>query len=303
MGKDRPIDVTMVTQADYLEPEIVDGYVANVLLEDKLVRAALEKEGLNVDRTSWDDKRDWTTSHIILIRAIWDYFHRWNEFSQWLERTQDKVISINPFKLIRWNAHKFYLKELSRSGVRIPPTLFIKSGVGQSLEGHLKAVDWKDVVLKPAISGAGRHTYKFSKDSASEFEGIFSQLLAEEDVLLQEFQPSIQERGEAALMFIDGQFTHAVLKRAKRGDFRVQDDFGGTVEEYVPTREEVELARKIIALCPEPALYGRVDLFWNTAGDVLLGELEVIEPEMWFRYHPSAADLLAKAVAKRVKHA
>ena len=299
----RKFDVTMVTQSDYLQPKEVDGYVGNVLLEDKLVRSALEKVGLKVDRTSWDDTRDWSSTRIILFRAIWDYFHRWDEFSKWLDSVEDTSTGINPFSLIKWNAHKFYLDFLSQAGVKIPPTIFLERSDNRSLKDSLVNVDWEEVVLKPAVSGAGRHTYRFAKKDTDQFEGIFRDLITNEDVLLQEFQPSIQDRGEAALMFIDGQYTHAVLKRAKKGDFRVQDDFGGSVEDYNPTKEEVQLARRIISLCPEPAIYGRVDLFWDQEGEILLGELEVIEPEMWFRNYPKAADLLAEAVAKRVQNA
>ncbi|MEO0438812.1 MAG: hypothetical protein AAF098_18120, partial [Pseudomonadota bacterium] len=63
---------------------------------------------------------------------------------------------------------------------------------------------------------------------------------------MQPFQHRIVSEGEVSMMVFNGQFTHAVLKKAKAGDFRVQDDFGGTVDDYTPTEEEIEFAKNTV---------------------------------------------------------
>ena len=121
-------------------------------------------------------------------------------------------------------------------------------------------------------------------------------------MLFQEFQYQIQSKGEMSLMMINGKFTHAVLKKAKTGDFRVQDDFGGTVIDYAPNKEEISFAEKAIAACPKETTYGRVDIFYDNDNRLSLGELELIEPELWFRKHPTAANKLSDAIFIQTQH-
>jgi hypothetical protein len=100
---------------------------------------------------------------------------------------------------------------------------------------------------------------------------------------------------------LGGKFSHAVLKMAKPGDFRVQDDFGGSLHDYEPAPEEISLAEYVLALCPEIPVYARVDLIRAEDGRPLLTELELIEPELWFRRNPSSAGILAGLIAVELK--
>ena len=101
-------------------------------------------------------------------------------------------------------------------------------------------------------------------------------------------------------MVFGGEFTHSILKRAKAGDFRVQDDFGGSVHPYDQKPEEAALAQKVMAQCPEVPAYGRVDIVWNDQDQPMVSELEIIEPELWVRQAPWSADVFAKAVAEKL---
>jgi glutathione synthase/RimK-type ligase-like ATP-grasp enzyme len=94
--------------------------------------------------------------------------------------------------------------------------------------------------------------------------------------------------------------THAVQKVPKAGDFRVQDDHGGSWSPYVPTPEEIAFAQQAIAAVePRPA-YGRVDFVRGNDGALQLMELELIEPELWLRSSPEAAARFAAAIAAAV---
>ncbi len=101
------------------------------------------------------------------------------------------------------------------------------------------------------------------------------------------------------MMMINGEFTHAIIKKAKAGDFRVQDDWGGTVEQYQPTESELEFAKEVVSKCETTPYYGRVDMLWDNEGNPALGELEIIEPEMWFRYCPESAYKLADVIVSQ----
>jgi glutathione synthase/RimK-type ligase-like ATP-grasp enzyme len=155
-------------------------------------------------------------------------------------------------------------------------------------------------VIKPAVSAAARETYAMNSTTLSDHEQHFSRLIQKETMMLQPFIESVVERGELSLMMIGDRFSHAVLKVAKPGDFRVQDDFGGTVHPYIPTPAEVDLALKTVNACPESPLYARVDMVNDNDGNPAVSELELVEPEMWFRQRPESADELAMEIMNRV---
>lgn len=291
-------DIVLLTDSRYVAPQHPDWYEQNVLDEDKLVAHALEKLGLKVGRTNWDNPDfDWSKTHYAIFRTTWDYFNRFEEFSFWLNRTSSLTEFINPIEMIKWNVNKFYLRDLEDNGINIPPTVFIPAGDIRGLQDMMKIHNWGEVILKPAVSGGARHTYRFRQEDTHKFEHIYASLIEQEDMLLQEFQHHIFDKGEIAFMVFGGKFTHAVLKKAKPGDFRVQDDFGGTVHDYTPTEKEISFAEKVVACCESTPVYARVDVIWDNNGNPSLSELELIEPELWFRLHNPAATAMAKAVA------
>ena len=108
------------------------------------------------------------------------------------------------------------------------------------------------------------------------------------------------EKGEVAFMVFGGKYSHAILKKGKEGDFRVQDDFGGTVHDYQANREEIAFAEQVVAACTSQPVYARVDVLWDNNDQPCLSELELIEPEMWFRNHNPAAESMANALVKHI---
>ena len=117
-------------------------------------------------------------------------------------------------------------------------------------------------------------------------------------MLIQPFFASILNQGEASLMLVNGHFTHSILKKAKAGDFRVQDDFGGTVHDYKPTEKEINFAEQVLKVCKTKPIYGRVDIVWDNNKNFFLSELDIIEPELWIRNYPKSAEKIAEAVKK-----
>lgn len=297
---DHSLDVIILTERRYEDKESRDPYVLNILKEDSLVQEALEERGLRVERRCWDDPRfDWSDTAFVLFRSTWDYFDRFPEFSAWLDKISSLTRMINSQDIIRWNLDKHYLQELSASGINIPPTIFLEEGEKGSLAEKVADSHWREVILKPVVSGAARHTYRFLSEDADKHEAQYQELIAEEAMMIQEFQEQVPIQGEISFMVIDGHFTHAILKKAKEGDFRVQDDFGGTLHPYQAGKPEIEFAERTVALCGYSPLYARVDAIRDNRGEMALSELELIEPELWFRFFPPAAGKLADVIKKR----
>lgn len=293
-------DVVILTDNRYLE-DSKDTYKHNVFYEDDLVKQALINEGLNVIRLSWDDANfDWSTTKSVLFRTTWDYFDRFNEFSKWLDKVSTKTTLFNSKNIIYWNIDKHYLQDLKNNGVTIAETYFIEKNTETSLTQLHEKLGWSETVLKPCVSGGAWHTYKLNKANLERHEAVFSELLKTNSMMLSPFQHNIVEKGEVSMMVFNGEFTHAILKVAKPGDFRVQDDWGGTVHKYIPTAKEIEFAESVVKACPEFPIYARVDIFTDNHGNLAVLELELIEPELWFRYYPKAANVLAKAISKQL---
>ncbi|WP_421773322.1 ATP-grasp domain-containing protein [Gracilimonas sp.] len=290
-------DVIILTDSRYIYPSAPGAYVQNVLTEDRIVKEALQGCGLKVGRKDWADPDfNWSTAKAVLFRTTWDYFNRFDEFKSWMASASAKTRFINSEKLIRWNMDKHYLDDLSQAGISVVPTRYLNRGNGMSVHEIHEITGWKDTVIKPTVGGAGRHTYRIGQQNIDTIAQKLESVMLEEDFMLQPFQESVITSGEWSFVFFGKTFSHAVLKRAKPGDFRVQDDFGGTVHAYTPKENEIEFARQALQACPELPAYARVDMVLNNSGELAVSELELIEPELWFRMKPDAANLLAKEV-------
>lgn len=292
-------DITLLTCRAYYKPDNVTPYIQNILLEQELLKSAFESQGLKVDITYWDNPSyEWQQTKSVLFRTVWDYFERFDEFCDWLEQVKTKTRLINSYELIKWNIDKHYLRDLKNNGIQVVPTYFADRENNISLQEIANLNDWKHIVIKPAISASAFNTYKMTNDEIEQKEQLFHELLQTHDMLVQPFFPTISELGEASLMVFGGKFTHAILKKAKAGDFRVQDDFGGTVHDYNPTQEEIKFAEKVFQSCTSLPIYGRVDIVWDSNKHIYLSELEIIEPELWIRNRPESANKIAEAVNK-----
>ena len=290
-------DIVILTDNRYINPSETNWYIDQVLLEDRLLKNSLEDKGLKVCKKDWADKDfDWNKTRFAIFRTTWDYFERFDEFFTWMKKTKHKTTFINSAEIINWNIDKHYLKDLERNGINIAPTIFIEKGDTILLSELFEKAKWSEAVIKPAISGAARHTYRINPINCKEKESIFKELIQSECMLFQEFLTNITREGEISLIMIAGKYTHAVKKIAKKGDFRVQDDHGGTVEEYHAKKEEIIFAENCIKKSPFSPIYARVDIVYDNNNQLSLSELELIEPELWFRNNSKSVEILADEI-------
>ncbi|WUJ70840.1 hypothetical protein OG809_37800 [Kribbella soli] len=257
---------------------------------------ALRTAGLDPVAEVWTDPSvDWSAYDGVLLRSVWDYHLRYDEFTEWLARLDKAGVPLlNDSGLVRWNGDKRYLLELRERGVAIVPS---QIAAGACLREVVSGLDGQEIVVKPTVGATALHTVRGVAGS-DEFDQVLTEL-PELVYLVQPFQPEIVADGEWSLIFVDGEFTHAVIKRAAAGDFRVQDDFGGTVTPTEPTSVVLDGALAALEAAGRTPAYARVDgVVVN--GRFLLMELELIEPELFFPQHPETAEKLAAAVAGRL---
>jgi len=150
-------------------------------------------------------------------------------------------------------------------------------------------------VIKPAISATAYHTWRTTGEQAAQDQERFAALLQHSDVLVQQFMDPVVTEGEWSFVFFQKQYSHAVLTKVQPGDFRVQDDFGGTVESVSPEMALIEQAQQIIHCVKDPLLFARVDGI-VIDGRLVLMELELIEPFLFLQSHPQAVERFARAI-------
>jgi glutathione synthase/RimK-type ligase-like ATP-grasp enzyme len=231
----------------------------------------------------------------VLLRSVWDYHVRYDEFTEWLS-VVDKadVPMFNHSGLVRWNADKRYLVELRELGVAIVPS---QVAAGDCLREVVAGLDGQEIVIKPTVSASARHTVRGVAGSEDLSRAMDD--LPDTVYLVQPFVSEIATDGEWSLMFVDGEYTHAVVKRPAAGDYRVQMMFGGESTLAEPSPAVLESAQTALAAVGSTPLYARVDgVIVN--GRFLLMELELIEPYLFLPDFPQATDKLAAAVARRL---
>jgi glutathione synthase/RimK-type ligase-like ATP-grasp enzyme len=268
------------------------------MVDDELLASALRKRGSEARAVAWDEPgMDWSAFDLCLVRSTWDYHDKHREFLDWAQQVEAAAGLQNPSDLITWNIDKTYLRELAEAGVPTVPTVWAERGSDASLEAVLAQGGWDQAVVKPVVDLGARNLHRVR---AGEGSPALRLTLERSGAMIQPFLPSLEAEGELSLIYVEGELTHAVRKRAAAGDFRVQSIWGGSVERAEPEAVEVEIAERALAQLDETPLYARVDLVAGLDGEPCLIELELIEPNLYLTYHPPAADALAEAALLRI---
>lgn len=269
--------------------------------DDRPLVPALAALGIEAVPAVWSDPAvDWTAFAALVIRTPWDYFMRPVEFRAWLEaRIASGVRMCNAPEILTWNFDKAYLQDLAAAGATLVPTIVVPRGGDPDVVALARVRGWEDIVVKPTISGGAYCTHRFRLADAAAYRDEIAKILADRGLLIQPFLPEIQRDGELSLLFFDGEFSHAVRKRPKAGDYRVQFQFGGTNENVEVRPEWIAGARACIAAAPALPVYARVDGVIHD-GAFLLMELEAFEPLMFLAREPEAPARFARAIAARL---
>ncbi len=273
-------------------------------VDDRPLHAALAGRGVETAQPAWDDADfDWADCDACLIRTTWDYIDKRDEFVDWARRVSTMTRLFNPADIVAWNTHKSYLRDLEQRGVPVIPTVWLEAGSPADPAAILAERGWQRAFIKPVIGSTARETLRFDASEAgiAAANRRLTRMLPSEAMLLQPYLESVESEGEYSAIFIDGRMTHCVRKIPVSGDYRVQDDFGATDEPVELTGAEQRLASDIVATVAGDLLYARVDFLRDDAGAMRLGELELVEPSLFFRHEPSSADQLADALLARLR--
>jgi glutathione synthase/RimK-type ligase-like ATP-grasp enzyme len=273
--------------------------------DDRVLVPALAARGVAAEAAVWADERVlWTGFDAVVVRSCWDYHLRIDAFHDWLARLAAAGIAVwNQPAFLRWNADKRYLLDLAQRGIATIPTIGVPRGAADDVAAIVRAEGWRRFVLKPAVSASGYETHALRVPLDDEALDVIVRVTVAGDALVQPFADEVARDGEWSFMFFDGAFSHAAIKRAAPGEFRVQAEYGGAVSRIDAPRglvaQATHVMRALDARSPDPPLYARVDGIVRDDA-LLLMELELIEPNLFLEQDPGAADRFAAAIVGRL---
>lgn len=265
--------------------------------------APLEARNWTVDWVPWRTAGvPWDRYDAVYIGVPWDYPEDVEGFLSALERIdRSRAVLVNDLSLVRWSLAKTYLRDLERRGADIVPSLWNDRMPRGELAGWFERLDTRQLIVKPVVSTNATDTFLLTKDTAdASIEAMLLRTFRDRALVVQPFIDSILSDGEYSLFYFGNEFSHAIRKRPKREDFRVQEEHGADIRATEPEPAMIESADRLLRLVDPAPVYARVDFVRGADGRFLLMELELVEPSMYLRMHPAAPERFAAAFDRYV---
>lgn len=268
-------------------PEVMERLAAALALADLTVRPIAWLDHV-------EDASGLLKFPLVLPLLTWGYHQH---HARWLKATETwahaGVRIANPASVLAWNSDKTYLRRFEASGVAIPPTFWTEGVTDAEVAAAFDRFGTDTLIVKPTVSGGAWKTLKIARG-----EPLVD--APEDSAMIQPFLPDLATAGELSLLFFGGKLSHAVLKTAAPGDFRIQSQFGGRYQTVAkPPAAALDLARQVFGVIKEDLLYARIDMVEHE-GRWLLMEAELIEPDFYLSEAPDRGRLFAEAAAARV---
>ena len=248
----------------------------------------------------WTKANDFSAFDLVTPLVAWGYPRDCPRWFALLDRLEAEKIRVsNPVSILRWNSDKAYLAELDAAGIPSVPTILSALLDRVALEEARKTFNVETLVVKPPISGGADGTFRLERDDA------VPDSVAGQRMMIQPYLPNIAEEGEYSLFYFAGVLSHCILKRPAKGDFRVQEQYGGQEEAITAPEGALTLAQRAFTATAEitktqTLAYARVDILRDGDGVFRLMELELIEPSLFLRFAPDAGAAFAKALVTGV---
>jgi hypothetical protein len=243
----------------------------------------------------WDDASvAWSDFDVVVIRSTWDYTKDRPAFLQWA-RSIPRLF--NPYPIIDYSTDKHYLSDLESRGHRIIPTSFCDVG------GRPEFPD-SNFVVKPTVGAGSMDADKYGPGDVATAAAHVARLHdSGRDAMIQPYVTSVDEVGERGLVFIDGEFSHAIRKGAMLHVDQLDRHSLFRLEQLSLADAEPDAVAFAASVMAEPLfrdlLYGRVDLVWLPEGWAIM-ELELVEPSLFLSFDSEAAGNLASAIRARL---
>lgn len=275
--------------------------LANFFSYDTMTFKPLQKFGWEVGEVSWRNGNiNWGDYDLVVIRSTWDYQDDPDKFLSVLQRIDDSTATLeNSLALVKWNINKTYLRDLQEKGVKIVPSIFGKHLKSGQVNALFDNIDSDKIVIKPVISANADDTFKLDRLNMPLKLDQLEQVFRAKEYIVQPFRQNIVKEGEYSLFYFNGEYSHAILKKPKENDFRVQEEHGGILKSVEPDAIMQGYSRNIIKALDSIPLYARIDFVRNSNNYFELMELELIEPSLYFNMNADSAENFAIQLNKK----
>lgn len=249
-------------------------------IDDQLFMNALEKLGWHCTLHAWNRPAlRWSDFDVAILRTTWDYYKNPEQFLKVLEDIEESECRLwNPLSVVRWNSDKSYLRDLVVWGLKIAPTIWSKEMAFSGKQSPFEIFDCEEIIVKPTISVGAFDTLLLTKDQWKPRQ--LKKTYKGRDIMVQKCLNAVREVGEYSLVFFAEEFSHAILKTPKAGDFRVQSFYGGQEQSIEAPAEAIRQGQLALQAVSEAPLYARVDMVYQDNQWILM-ELELIEPQLF----------------------
>lgn len=276
--------------------------IGHYITYDHLLIEPLAQLGWQANAVAWDVPTDWDSYQAVIIRSPWDYQDRLAEFMAVLQQIEhSRALLLNPLSIVQWNHDKRYLQQLQQHGCVIVPTRFVEQVTAADIAQAFVHFGSDRLILKPVISAAALNTHVLRQDDWQQSWPAIQPAFKQRMAMLQPFVDAVQSEGEYSLFYFGANYSHAIVKRPKPGDFRVQEEYGSSLQLIAPDQALLRAAEQSLqatqAITASSLLFARVDLVRLADGTVAIMELELIEPSLYFNMDASSAERFAKAFA------
>ncbi|MGH7585220.1 MAG: ATP-grasp domain-containing protein [Gemmatimonadales bacterium] len=275
-------------------------HIPELAPDDQLLLPVLRALGAEVEPAVWSDAAyPWAERDLVVVRSTWDYEGQRAAFVGWAREVSRVTRIENDADLLDWNTDKSYLERFGREGLPVVATAILDGAGPGDLELLLAERGWDEAVVKPAVGAGGRDIYRVRAGRMRDAGDGLNRMLGHGRALVQPFLRTVEAMGELSLLFFDGRFSHAAIKRPATGEFRVQEVLGGSTTRIDVTAREVAAGERVLAALTTVPLYARCDFLHAPDGEWLLSELELTEPSMFMVLDPAAPERFARAILSR----
>lgn len=273
-------------------------------VDDAILKKYLVNENADVEIVSWDnDKYDWESRDLIIIRSTWDYHERLDEYVKWLEFLKEKRIKVyNDIDVIINNIYKNrQISWLKKNNIAIMECeVFSNNGFEDTKKPEKNIIETikkyfpnhvnKSLfVLKPTVSARSNNTFLIDPFNINEDENahitsdadkVFNELLEkfnDRGIILQVFAYGIKD-GEYGMVFLNGVLVQSVVNKPGKIYGKKEKDAINEIPEKLK-----KFANDIVnKLDSNKVLMARVDAILED-GTPRLMELELAEPNIYIR--------------------
>jgi glutathione synthase/RimK-type ligase-like ATP-grasp enzyme len=279
----------------YLTMDDISGFVSDA----ELSLAPMAELKWEVDMVPWRSDVDWDEYDLVYICTPWDYQNDVAGFLDVLatiERSSARLV--NSLGLVRWNLEKTYLRELETRGADIVPSRFFERFDADRVAACFDAYATGTIVVKPVVGANSDNIFVLTHPLPGNVIDELRRVFGNRPFFVQPFVDSVRSEGEYSLFFFGGDYSHAILKKPKPGDFRTQEEHGADILSVEAPAALVDTARHVLGVVNPQPVYVRADFLRDSGNRFLLMELELIEPALYFRTDPESSTRFARALTR-----